>query len=192
MYRPELVTPPSTTPMTVAEAKANLRVDGSDEDTLIGVLVQAATDHLDGYSGILGRCLVTQTWRQDYDYFGQVLRLPLLADAIGSVVYVDDIGGSNTVTSSNYELMHDDAGSYLRFIDDYPFPSGLAERRALRVTFTAGFGDAEDVPSAIKYAMHLLIGHWYENREASTVGSTASPLPIGAMALIEPYRHVGV
>lgn len=38
-------------------------------------------------------------------------------------------------------------------------------------------------------AMLLLIGHWFENREAVVVGSTTSELPMAVEALIAPYRH---
>lgn len=192
MHRPVLVTAPSTTPVTTAEAKAHLRVDHSAEDTLIASLVQAATDHLDGYSGILGRCLVTQTWRQDFDSFERTMRLPLLAAGITSAVYVDDNAAETTITSTNYELQADDLGSFVRFIDDYAFPSGLAETRALRVTFTAGYGAASAVPASIKAAILLLVGHWYFNREAVVVGIAPAELPMAVTALLAPYRRVGV
>lgn len=192
MYRPSRTAAPSETPVSLTEAKAHLRVDSDDENTLISALVQAATDHVDGYGGILGRCLVTQTWRQDFDQFSQKLYLPMLAASVTSVVYVDDYGGSTTVGAANYELLNWHGGSYVRFIDDYPFPSGLAEAAAVRVTFTSGFGAAADVPAAIKAAMLLMIGHWYANREAINVGNIVSELPLGAMSLLEPYRHVGV
>lgn len=192
MHRPVLVTAAATTPVTTAEAKAHLRVDHSTEDTLIGSLVQAATDHLDGYSGILGRCLVTQTWRQDFDSFERNMRLPLLAAGITSAVYVDDNAAETTITSTNYELQADDLGSFVRFIDDYAFPSGLAETRALRVTFTAGYGAAAAVPAAIKAAILLLVGHWYFNREAVVVGIAPAELPMAVNALLAPYRRVGV
>lgn len=192
MHRPVLVTAPSTTTVTTAEAKAHLRVDHSTEDTLIGSLVQAATDHLDGYSGILGRCLVTQTWRQDFDSFERTMRLPLLAAGITSAIYVDDNAAETTITSTNYELQADDLGSFVRFIDDYAFPSGLAETRALRVTFTAGYGAASAVPASIKAAILLLVGHWYFNREAVVVGIAPAELPMAVTALLAPYRRVGV
>ena len=64
MHRPVLVTPPAETPVSRTEAKAHLRVDGTGDDDLIDGLIDAAVAHLDGYTGILGRCMVTQTWRQ--------------------------------------------------------------------------------------------------------------------------------
>lgn len=38
-------------------------------------------------------------------------------------------------------------------------------------------------------AMLLLIGHWFENREAVVIGSTPAELPMAVEALIAPYRH---
>ncbi len=41
----------------------------------------------------------------------------------------------------------------------------------------------------ITTAMLLLIGHWYENREAVTVGVTSQSMPLAVDTLIMPYRH---
>src|SRR5690606_10673336 len=71
MHRPVRVTPPAIQPVTLAEAKLHLRVDHDDEDALISNLIQAATGHLDGWTGILGHCLVEQVWRQDHDRFAR-------------------------------------------------------------------------------------------------------------------------
>ncbi|SDO72583.1 Phage gp6-like head-tail connector protein [Halomonas shengliensis] len=38
-------------------------------------------------------------------------------------------------------------------------------------------------------AMLLLIGHWFENREAVVIGTITSELPLAVEALIAPYRH---
>ncbi|MDI5890608.1 head-tail connector protein [Halomonas rhizosphaerae] len=38
-------------------------------------------------------------------------------------------------------------------------------------------------------AMLLLIGHWFENREAVVIGSSPAELPMAVEALISPYRH---
>lgn len=195
MYAPVLVTAPSAGDpvVTTAEAKAHLRVDGTDEDALITTLVAAATAHFDGYTGILGRALVTQTWRQDFDDFtGQCMRLPMLATTIASVKYRDSAGQLSTVTSTDYSLKADALGSYVRFDDDYSFPSDLAQSQAVLIEFTAGFGAASAVPAALKAAVLLLVGHWYGNREAVNVGNIVSELPMAVAALIEPYRRVGI
>lgn len=192
MHAPVLVTPAAATPVSLTEAKAHLRVDHTSEDTLITSLVEAATAHLDGYSGILGRALVTQTWRQDFDGFWHCLRLPIPAATVSALKWTDDADtpAETTIAASNYELQNDALGSFVRLIDDFVYPSNLAETRAVRVTFTAGYGAASAVPGSIKAAILLLVGHWYANREA--VGESMSELPMAVDALLAPYRRVGI
>ena len=55
-----LITPAAEEPVTLAEAKAFLRLDGSDEDALLGDLIATARDYLEMVSGL---SLVTQGWR---------------------------------------------------------------------------------------------------------------------------------
>jgi hypothetical protein len=53
-------------------------------------------------------------------------------------------------------------------------------------TLTIGL---DPVPSDIKAAMLLTIGHLYANRESVTIGSTQGhELPLGVKHLLQPYR----
>ncbi len=61
----KLVTPPTADLVPLADMKAYLRVDHDDEDTLIGDLTAAAVAYLDGWGGVLGRCIMPQTWAFD-------------------------------------------------------------------------------------------------------------------------------
>lgn len=192
MYAPTQTVAPAATPVTLAEALAQCGIESTDTsfNDLVQVFLDAATAHLDGYSGILGRCIVTQTWKQEFDDFAKILRLPMPAATIASIAFLNDDGTTTTtVTSSNYALHHDALGSYVRFIDDYSFPSGLWETKAVAVTFTAGYAT---VPAAIKTAVLMLVAHWFANRETVNVGNIVSELPFSVAALIEPYRRVGV
>lgn len=67
MNAPVRIIAPAELPVMLSDAKAHLRVDFDDDDFLIGSMVNAATDYLDGWNGILGRCLVTQTWTIERD-----------------------------------------------------------------------------------------------------------------------------
>ncbi len=193
MYRPVLVTAPSDTPITRTEVKAQLDVSYTDKDTLIDGLIAAAVSHLDGWTGILGRCLMQQTWRQDFDTFSRCpLRLPLFpVISITSVKYDDTSGVEQTVTSSNYELLVDDLGYYVRFIDDYLFPNTEFEGGPhLRVTYVAGYATAADVPAAIKQAMFLMIRQWFDNPTAVIVGQSVEKMPFAVDALLAPWRRI--
>jgi uncharacterized phiE125 gp8 family phage protein len=200
MYRPVLITPPTVKPVTLAEAKKQCGAsDFTDDDVLIGRLIDAATSYLDGHAGILNRCLVEQVWRQDYDCFERCMRLPLFpVISVASVKYDDASGSEQTVSSDNYSLLSDGLGAFVRFKSTFSFPSLHTERPAARIQYTAGYatsgsGDAavSSTPEALKAAILLLVEHWYENRSAVAEGPMIA-LPFAVDALIAPFRRVGV
>jgi uncharacterized phiE125 gp8 family phage protein len=191
MHRPILVTPPAELPVTVALAREHCLIDGTDFDTYLEALIGAAVAHLDGYSGILGRCIVSQTWKQEFDAFGRTLRLPLLALEAVAVTSTNTAGQIATVNQANYTLQHDERGSLVRFKDSFEIPGDLYQTKAVSVSFTAGFGGAADVPLAIKHAILMMVAHWFAHREAVT-DVALSLVPIGAMAMLVPFRRVGI
>jgi uncharacterized phiE125 gp8 family phage protein len=194
---PSLVSAPAETPVSLSEAKAHLRVDFSEDDTLIGSLIAAAVSHLDGYSGVLSRALVTQTWRADFMRWPEsdrILRLPLAPVAsVTSVKYFDASNVEQTLSASgNYALLTDHIGPYLRFTPSFTAPTLYDERDdAVRVTFVAGFGNATAVPQAIKAAILFMVADLYAQRETFSAGSMA-PVPMSATVenLILPWRRV--
>ncbi|WP_426041508.1 head-tail connector protein [Brevundimonas sp. TWP2-3-4b1] len=189
-YSPVRTVAPAVTPVTLAEAKAHLRVDHTDDDSLIGVLIEAATGHLDGWSGVLGRALVTQTWSQAFDAFADPLRLPMLAKTVASVTYVNQAGATITVSSADYVLAADALGSFVECAYGVTWSSPRDQTRAVTVTFTAGEA-AASVPSAIKAGILLMVGDLYANREGVVTGTITAINPT-VSALIAPYRRVGV
>lgn len=202
MHAPILVTPAEMLPVSLAEARAHLRLDAVDDDAVVTALIAAATAHLDGWTGVLGRCLVEQVWRQDFDAFARCLPLPLgpVIEA-STVTWRNSAGQIATVAISNYSLRTDAGGrSVVRFKDSYALPTDLHEVAAISVTYRAGYettpGDGESdpvssVPAPIKAAILLLVGNWFENRESVTAGSM-SELPMAVNALLYPYRRVGL
>ena len=54
----------------------------------------------------------------------------------------------------------------------------------------AGYATPDDVPSAVKQAMHLLISHFYTNRSAVEAGvrAAAVEMPLGVEVLLRRYR----
>jgi uncharacterized phiE125 gp8 family phage protein len=197
VLRPKLVTPPAELPVSVSDAKGHLRVAHSSEDDVIGAFVGAAVAHLDGHSGILGRCLVTQEWRQDYAGWpadGR-LRLPFPDVDIASVAvnYLDTLADEQAVPEAQYEVLEDARGTYVEFRAAFTAPSLEDDRAApVWVTFEAGYGAAADVPAAIKAAILLITGDLYENRENTVISEArVQAMPIAADRLLTPYRRVG-
>lgn len=195
MLAPVLVNAPTMLPVSLAEAKAHLRVEDAvtEDDALIEGLIAAATDHLDGWTGILGRCLVEQEWRYNSDVSGSCIILPL-----GPVIEIVSVtSGTDTIDPANYTLKTDAGGrSRVEF--------GVSASGPVSITYKAGYATiAQDdgppvvpaqstVPAALKVAILLLVGNWYANREAMVVGSSVEKLPFAVESLIAPYRRVGV
>lgn len=193
--RPALVSAAAVTPVTLAEAKAHLRVDHNDEDTVITGLIAAATSYLDGWQGVLGQCLITQSWRQDFNDFPMtILRLPMSpVQSITSIVYRQDNGTETTMDAAKYRISTDAQGAFLELTVDEVWPVAGDRVDAVSVTAVYGYGDAEtDVPQSIRHAILLLIGNWYENREAAVIGVQVAQLPMAVNALLMPHRRVGV
>lgn len=76
MIRHELVTGPADPVVPLSAVKVHLRVDGDEEDELIQSFTDAATQMLDGPSGVLGIALSPQTWRAVFRE-GEEVCLPL-------------------------------------------------------------------------------------------------------------------
>ena len=160
---------------------------------LLGAYILAATELLDGWSGILGRCLKTQVWRQDFDGFARCLPLGLgPVSAIGSVTWRDSEGQVSSIAPADYALETDGGGrSAVRFRNAWSMPGDLYETGAVSVTYTAG---SNSVPVPIQQAILLSVGAWYENREETVIGTIASSLPasVAIDRLLAPYRRMGL
>lgn len=193
--RLERIDAPASEPVTLAEAKAHLRVDYSTEDSLIGDLIKTATRHLEGRHGILGRALVTQTW--DYyleawptDVAGRQKRrieipLPPLRSVTG-VYYRDTSGVEQTLSAASYAVDKRALVGAIQLKGTAQWPALDDDPEAVRIRFAAGFGDAADVPEPVRQSIKLLVGHWFLSREA--VGQVGTPVAMAVEALTAPYR----
>lgn len=181
-------TPPATAPVSVAEAKAHLRVDSADEDSLIGSLIDAATSHFDG-QGVLGRAIITQSWAQWVGQSPGWVRLTIgTFQSLTSVEYYDTDNAFQTATLTDFEIRLDGDFVIIKPKADHVWPPAYTRQDAIKITYVAGYGDAAtDVPKSIRQAILLTVGHWYQNREAVVEG-TFKDLPFAVAALIGVER----
>ncbi|WP_040676142.1 head-tail connector protein [Nitrobacter sp. Nb-311A] len=186
MLTPIRTVAPAEMPVTLAEAKAHLRVDHDDQDDLITAQIKAATAWFDGYSGILGRALITQTWRQDFASFTDRLNLPLspVISLVG-VTYYDTDNLQQTLEAGSYELFADARGAYVTLRPGQVWPVTFYRPDAVTVTFTAGFGAAADVPEPIRQAILLIVQRLFDGTDTSIDVAIDRTVH----ALIAPYRR---
>lgn len=53
---------------------------------------------------------------------------------------------------------------------------------------TEGDAPQPTAPDDLRQAVLMIVGHWYENREASLVGVVAQSLPMGVADILASYR----
>lgn len=190
MTAPYLVAAPTSQPLNRTDVKQHSNIDHAQDDTLIDSYIQAATSYLDGRDGILGRALITQTWARTLSCFPDRIRLPLGPVAsITSIKYYDPDDVEQTLASSVYELRRDDVGAYAQLAWNQQWPNYTPRPDGITVTWVAG-SSASALPRALRHAMLMLIGHWYENREAVVIGVTAMDVPVAFNHLIAPFRRI--
>lgn len=181
-----LTSGPAAEPLTLAEAKAHCRVDGSDDDTLITALIVTARRMAEQATG---RALVTQSWRYLLDAFPvaaiDLPQPPLVS--VESVKYIASDGTLTTIASTDYTVHTSALLGLVAPAYGMSWPSPRDVREAVRIEFTAGYGAAAAVPNDIKQWMLLQICHWYDNRQAA--GEKRDPLPY-VDALLDPYRVI--
>lgn len=73
---------PTDQVISLHEMKEHLRVAHDDEDLMIQSLTDAAVSWLDGWDGVLGRCIMPQTWRISPADLVAGFRLPDASDVV--------------------------------------------------------------------------------------------------------------
>lgn len=178
---------PAEEPLSLEEARAHLRLETTDDDALLGVLVAAARGAVEDH---LGRTLVTQSWRLWRDAWPLGPEIPLPRPPLQAVIAVAVLGpdGQETPVPPAAYLVdrHADPGRLIMRSRIPPAP--LREVNALRIDFAAGYGEAAAVPLPIRHAVRLLVAHWYERREPPEA-PVAEGLPGPVTTLLAPYRR---
>lgn len=184
-----LTSAPASEPISVAEAKAHLRVDGEAEDSLIASLILTSRLHIET---ALGLALMSQGWRLLLDQWsdGREVELPLRPLQAVEEVRVLSADANATVVSASQYLV-DVASAPPRLVRRAAFPTPGLPARGIEIDLTVGFGDdAEDVPAPIRQALLLLVAHWYEHRDPIEIGAADAGIPAAVSDLLRPYRMV--
>lgn len=143
------ISAPATEPITAAEVKASARIDTTDFDGQIAIIIPGLRDYVENF---LGRRLITQTVELVLDAFPDAeidLRLPDV-QSITSVTYIDGDGATQTLTGTDYSLDGSSSPCWLLPAYGTSWPATRDTVNALRVRYVVGYGAAAAVPAAIR------------------------------------------
>ena len=188
-------TGPAVEPVTVAEAKAHLRVDTSDDDTYIGTLITAGREWCEQY---LDRTLVNTQWVMRFDSFPpdgthdiELPRPPIATAGTTTAValtFTYENGTTATYSTASYRVDRNSTPGAVKTLYGQTWPPHLMDDNAVSVTWWAGYGAAgSSVPAAIRHAILMIVGILYEKRAAAESGSL-NEVPFGVKSLLDSQR----
>lgn len=164
-YTLDVVTEPVAEPLSLTEVKTALRIDGSDEDTFLALLISTARRLVEQWTG---RALVSTVYRATFQAFPpgtryfELPRTPVTA--IGSIVYTDTNAVATTLDAADYTVALGDAIRPARIVPAYLtwWPQTRGHIDDVAITFTAGYADAASVPAELRSLVWMLADYTYK------------------------------
>ncbi len=183
----KVITPAASNVLSTSEVKEHLKVDTAADDTLIDNLIIAATNSCQEYTN---RFFITTEIIQYGDNWSDVSELfkSPLETSLFTVKYYDEAGVFQTLHGDKYYVDKASMPTRLSIATNESWPSILDRLNAIEVNYKVGVDSAADVDKAIKQALLLTIGHWYQNREAVIVGRQVNEIPMSAKYLLDQYK----
>ncbi|ODM77789.1 head-tail connector protein [Bradyrhizobium elkanii] len=154
---------PAGYPVSLDEAKAQLRVTGTASDALIGGMIGAATAHCEA---LVQRAFVPRTFQWVLPHWRHVIEIPIAPvayDAVHSIMFVDwATETQQTLDPASYvvQTAGDSIRIFPKFGTCWPVLFSYAPEPIV-IEFDAGYEDIDDLPPNVKAAILLQIRHLY-------------------------------
>jgi uncharacterized phiE125 gp8 family phage protein len=139
--------------------------------------------------------LIHTQWTVRMDSFPYEIELPrppiATAGTTTAVSLTYTLGDDSTATlsTSSYRVDRDSTPSVVRQLRSGTWPANLDDYNAVQVTYWAGYGPTgASVPAAIRHAMLMLVGFWYEHRSTVLVGSISKQLEFAVESLLSSQK----
>lgn len=181
-----LVTPATTYPVSLEQAKAQCRVDGTDDDIYITALLGAASAHIES---LTGRKIMAQTWEYLPCEFADEMELPFgPVSSVTSVKYFDASAVEQTLSASVYSVDLVSDPPRILLADDQAWPTVNDGVNQITIRFVSGYAV---VPPPIYQACQLLVAQWYDQR-AGVSDKPITETPNAVKALLYPLQLMTV
>ena len=185
--RVRVITPPDPV-VTWEDADAQMKLSGDESDKpYVEGLIAAATAHIDGPDGWLGRALGLQTLEArfcGYDV-GRYVRLPYPPFVqLMSVSYLDASGATLPVALDELDSFGADLAP---LSGSWPWAGAALRREAVRVQYVAGYQG--DIPAPVRVAILMMVADMYRNRVTTQAGAqSVVPMSTKVEDLLSTFR----
>jgi len=154
--------------ISLSEAKKHLNIesDFTDDDAYITQLIKEATSNAENY--IDGDIALTSNVYTEYDFGGSVITItvsPLIS--VSAISYLDDNDSPVAIDPDDLDVARVQKGLQKFKI----ILESVISTNELTVTFTSGYA-ANGAPEALKRAVLLQIGDWFDVERGSLVSKS--------------------
>jgi len=186
IWPPIRVQAPVQRPVTLDAAREQCRVTHLAHDNVLLEHLDAAISALDGWNGILGRCLIDQVWRVRFDGWSSALSVAMPGGSAAVLRYLDQDLTEQTVDPGAWRLLSDDRSTTVWLRPEFVAPAVADVPGAIWVDFTLGYGaEGAAVPAALRAAIRMHVSALYD-------GLPDEEWRSHYLALIAPHRVTGV
>lgn len=190
-------------PVDLVLVKKHLRFLVDTEDELIADYIAAARGFFEEQTG---RQAVNATYEYALDRFPSgrriILPRPPMRDVV-SITYDDADGEPQTLDANLYRVLPSgvfDGSPTVGTVDPYcaagsvellstaSWPGTANQAQAVRIRRLCGYGETPaSMPSMVRQILYFMIGHYHRNR-ADVTDETLTQIPLGAAAMLEPFK----
>jgi uncharacterized phiE125 gp8 family phage protein len=190
----KVITAPTYEPISAADVAEYIRVDDLAEDQLLlDGMITAARQYLEQY---LSRPIATQTLEEALTGWVDPIVLDSSLQSVTSIKYLDLNGVEQTLASNQYLVDTYSEPAQITPAYNVEFPELYAVPNNVKIRYVAGYTsggspDLNPMPKPLRFAMMLIIGDLYANREAG--GDKPYQINPTVESLLQFYRlNMGV
>lgn len=161
----QIIAKPPRAPVTVKEARDQLRIFHQEQDNLIARLIYAATQTAEQ---TMQRALITRKIEAYLPRFLPIiyLRWPPLID-VEKIEYLDPQGVQQLLDPAIYFVEKYTAPASITPLPGEFWPGADQHPHAVTITYSAGYGEyGTDVPEDIRAAILAVVNAMYDNQSA--------------------------
>lgn len=162
-------------PLADAKEHLNLTADDTYHEPSVEVARDAAISWVEGYTG---RSLQEREFLWQLNQFTPIVSLPIGPVTSAEISYYDGDGANLEIDAADFYLGNDKLTPALNTA--WPYADGRPG--GVRITVTAGYAVAADIPPHLLAAVKLAMTAFFENR--------ANPDLAGAMMVADQFRAV--